>query len=272
MLKRPYLVARNVQSKTHACSRSCVCSEEAVERKVPGEEGGVSGSPVGIPPSADEDLLGSLSPRTPASPHEGSRRGSKRIYGYDTPGTHWHTLAHNNSRLPDNRNGLSPCTPTCYNSITSPNSPLSRATTVASRSTATSYKPKRTDLCTFSWVPGMFRQGESCTRIRFDTSTFAGTSYTNPASLLIFEAITRDSSNGVVVTWQGVKGKQYGLYRSSSLDVTSRSLFSSTKRIGVCYGRPGRQGRPGSSIEDFGLATCDLRWSRVQRSVPCRDD
>jgi hypothetical protein len=49
---------------------------------------------------------------------------------------------------------------------------------------------------------------------------FAGTSYANPASLLIFEAITRDSSNGVVVTWQGVKGKQYGLYRSSSLDVT----------------------------------------------------
>ena len=46
---------------------------------------------------------------------------------------------------------------------------------------------------------------------------FAGTSYTNPASRLIFEAITRDSSNGLVVTWQGVEGKQYSLYRSSSL-------------------------------------------------------
>jgi hypothetical protein len=44
----PPLPVREVQSKTHACSRSCVCSEEAVEREAPGEEGGVSGSPVGI--------------------------------------------------------------------------------------------------------------------------------------------------------------------------------------------------------------------------------
>ena len=53
---------------------------------------------------------------------------------------------------------------------------------------------------------------------------FAGTSYTNPASLLTFEAITRDSSNSVVVTWQGVEGKQYGLYRSSSLLVEPQPI------------------------------------------------
>jgi hypothetical protein len=34
------LSAREEQSKTHVCSRSCVCSEEAVEREAPGEEGG----------------------------------------------------------------------------------------------------------------------------------------------------------------------------------------------------------------------------------------
>lgn len=48
---------------------------------------------------------------------------------------------------------------------------------------------------------------------------FAGTSDTNPASCLIFEDIASDSSNGIVVTWQGVEGKLYGLYRSTNLMV-----------------------------------------------------
>jgi hypothetical protein len=46
---------------------------------------------------------------------------------------------------------------------------------------------------------------------------FSGTSDTNPASCLMFEDIGSGSSNGVVVTWQGVAGKLYGLYRSTNL-------------------------------------------------------
>ena len=52
---------------------------------------------------------------------------------------------------------------------------------------------------------------------------FAGTSYTNPASLLIFEAITRDSSNGVVVTWQGVAKGQGSTSGTEYTDQTNEN-------------------------------------------------
>jgi PKD repeat protein len=48
---------------------------------------------------------------------------------------------------------------------------------------------------------------------------FAGTSDTNPASCFVFEDITPGGSNGVVISWQGIEGKQYGLYRSTNLFV-----------------------------------------------------
>ena len=46
---------------------------------------------------------------------------------------------------------------------------------------------------------------------------FAGTSATNPASCLVFEEIRPRVMNGIVVRWQSVGGKRYGLYRATNL-------------------------------------------------------